>query len=65
MPQMTRTDVLKNSNVWHTIAALPPRKIDDVRVKSVPTKADLRTKAARDAIYDLQEMRRIEREFAL
>lgn len=65
MPQMTRTDVLKNRNVWHTIATLPPRRIDEVRVKSVPTKADLRTKAARDAIYDLQERRRIEAEFAL
>ena len=65
MPQMTRTDVLKNRNVWHTIATLPPRRIDEVRVKSVPTKADLRTKAARDAIYDLQERLRIEREFAL
>ena len=65
MPQMTRTDVLKNRNVWHTIATLPPRRIDEVRVKSVPTKADLRTKAARDAIYDLQEKWRIEREFSL
>ena len=65
MPQMTRTDVLKNRNVWHTIAALPHRKIDDVRVKSVPTKADLRTKAARDAIYDHLERKRLEAEFAL
>ena len=65
MPQMTRTDVLKNRNVWHTIAALPPRKIDDVRVKSVPTKADLRTKAARDAIYDHFERKRLDAEFAL
>jgi hypothetical protein len=65
MPTMTRNDVLKQRNIWHTIAALPPRKADDVRVKSVPTKADLRTKAARDAIYDLQEKRRIEGEFAL
>ena len=54
MPQMTRTDVLKNRNVWHTIATLPPRKIDEVRVKSTPTKADMRSKAARDAIYDYQ-----------
>ena len=65
MPQMTRADVLKNRNVWHTIAALPPRKIDDVRVKSVPTKADLRTKAARDAIYDHFERKRLDAEFAL
>ncbi len=65
MPQMTRTDVLKNRNVWHTIATLPPRKIDDVRVKSVPTKADLRTKAARDAIYDHFERKRLDAEFAL
>lgn len=65
MPQMTRTDVLKNRNVWHTIAALPPRKIDEVRVKSTPTKADMRSKAARDAIYDYQERRRLESEFAL
>ena len=65
MPQMTRTDVLKNRNVWHTIATLPHRKIDDVRVKSVPTKADLRTKAARDAIYDHFERKRLDAEFAL
>ena len=65
MPQMTRTDVLKNRNVWHTIATLPPRKIDDVRVKSVPTKADLRTKAARDAIYDHFERKRLDAEFSL
>ena len=65
MQQMTRTDVLKNRNVWHTIATFPPRKIDEARVKSVPTKSDLRANAARDAIYDLQEKHRIEREFAL
>ena len=65
MPTMTRTDVLKQRNVWHTIATLPPRKIDDVRVKSVPTKADLRTKAARDAIYDHFERKRLDAEFAL
>ena len=65
MPTMTRTDVLKQRNIWHTIAVLPPRKIDDVRVKSVPTKADLRTKAARDAIYDHLERKRLEAEFAL
>ena len=65
MPQMTRTDVLKNRNVWHTIATLPPRKIDDVRVKSVPTKADLRTKEARDAIYDHFERKRLDAEFEL
>ena len=65
MQQMTRTDVLKNRNVWYTIAALPPRRIDEARVKSVPTKSDLRAKAARDAIYDLQEKHRIERDFAL
>ena len=65
MPQMTRTDVLKNRNVWHTIAALPPRKIDDVRVKSVPSNADKRTKEARDAIYDHFERKRLDAEFAL
>ena len=65
MPQMTRTDVLKNRNVWHTIAVLPPRGNDAVRVKSVPTKADMKAKAARDAIYDYQERRRLESEFAL
>ena len=65
MPQMTRTDVLKNRNVWHTIAALPPRKIDEVRVKSVPSNADKRTKAARDAIYDHFERKRLAAEFAL
>ena len=65
MPQMTRTDVLKNRNVWHTIATLPPRKIDEVRVKSTPTKADMRSKAARDAIYDHFERKRLDAEFAL
>ena len=65
MPTMIRTDVLKQRNIWHTIAVLPPRGNDDVRVKSTPTNADKKAKAARDAIYDLQEMRRIEREFAL
>ena len=65
MPQMTRTDVLKNRNVWHTIATLPPREIDEVRVKSTPTKADMRSKAARDAIYDHFERKRLDAEFAL
>ncbi len=65
MPQITRTDVLKNRNVWHTIAVLPPRGNDDVRVKSTPTNADKKVRAARDAIYDYQERRRLESEFAL
>ena len=65
MPTMTRTDVLKQRNIWHTIAVLPPRGNDAVRVKSVPTKADMKAKAARDAIYDYQERRRLESEFAL
>ena len=65
MPQMTRTDVLKNRNVWHTIATLPPRKIDEARVKPTPTKADMRAKTARDAIYDHLERKRLDAEFAL
>ena len=65
MPTMTRTDVLKQRNIWHTIAALPPRGNDEVRVKSVPTKADMKAKAARDAIYDHLERKRLEAEFAL
>ena len=65
MPQMTRTDVLKQRNIWHTIAVLPPSRIDEVRVKSVPTKADMKAKAARDAIYDHLERKRLEAEFAL
>ena len=65
MPNMTRSDVLKNRSVWHTIATLPPRKIDEVKVKSVPTKADRRNKAARDAIWWKREMERIEAEYAL
>ena len=65
MPTMTRNGVLKQRNIWHTIAVLPPRKIDEVRVKSTPTKADMRAKTARDAIYDYQERRRLESEFAL
>ena len=65
MPTMTRNDVLKQRNIWHTIATLPPRKIDEVKVKSVPTKADMRNKAARDAIWWKREMERIEQEYAL
>ncbi len=65
MPQMTRTDVLKNRNVWHTIATLPPRETSKVKIQSAANKADVRAKEARDAIYDLQERRRIEAEFAL
>lgn len=65
MPQMTRADVLKNRNVWHTIAVLPPRKNDAVRIKSTPSKADRRNKAARDAIYEKLEQQRIDAEFSL
>ena len=65
MPTMTRNDVLKQRNIWHTIAVLPPRKNDEVRVKSTPTKADMKAKAARDAIYDHLERKRLDAEFSL
>ena len=65
MPNMTIAYVINNRNIWHTIATLPPRDTKEPRVKSTPTKADMRAKAARDAIYDKLERFRIEREFAL
>lgn len=65
MQQMTRTDVLKNRSVWHTIAMLPPRETSKAKIKSTANNADVRAKAARDAIYDHLERKRLDAEFAL
>lgn len=65
MQQMTRTDVLKNRSVWHTIATLPPRETSKTKIQSAANKADVRAKNARDAIYDHLERKRLDAEFAL
>lgn len=65
MSQMTISEVLRNRSCWHTMATLPPRNQTRTKVQSTPSRSDRRNKAARDAIYELQEQRRIEAEFTL
>jgi len=60
--EVTRSELLRNRNIWHTIAVLPPR---EKRERLVVTKDRLKAGSIRSRINEIEEEIRLKREFEL
>ncbi len=60
--EVTRTDLLRNRNIWHTMSVLPPQ---EYREPMKPNKAQKKTGVIRARIDTIQDEIRLRREFEL
>lgn len=60
--EVTRSELIRSRNIWHSLAVLPPATRRD-RVKSTADQKDSGVVRAR--IYEIEEEIRLKREFEL